>query len=507
MRSPFLRRKRRPGSFFRRPDHERQADRAESGTDNRDANEAGTPAAASAPANNVSDATAQPNKVSDGAEQPNGVSGAAAQPGASGDHVAEQTLVRPSGDHVTTAARSSEAVITTQVPFALRTSAAWAWRLAIVGVVAVGIFQVIHFFEVLVIPLMVAALLGGLLSPLVRILNEHRVPRGLSVAIVELGFIAVLGGTIALVGRQIVVGFVSLAHKLRSGFHEILHWMQQGPLHVTTHDLEGWLKQGNDAIAANKNQIATGAISVGHTAGEIGTGILLTLFTLIFFLLEGDRIWRFLVGMIPQRARSAVDGAGRRGWQSMTSWVRVQIIVAAIDAIGIGVGAAILGVPLALPLGVLVFLGSFIPILGALVTGIMAAILALVSVGVVPALVMLAIVLVVHQVEAHVIQPFLMGRAVSLHPLAVVLAVGAGTIFAGVVGALFAVPLLAVVNAMVRYIVEKMWLHDDAVVRSVADGYGIHAKKRSKTHEKEAHSGDDELTRIGEDIDRREKTC
>ena len=203
-----------------------------------------------------------------------------------------------------------------------------------------------------------------------------------------------------------------------------------------------------------------GVSRVGSTAADVATGVLLTLFTLLFFLMEGERIWLFVVGLFPKEAREAVNGAGRAGWKSLGAYVRVQILVAAIDAIGIGLGAAILGVPLAIPLGVLVFLGSFIPVIGALFSGAVAVLLALVALGPVQALIMLGIVLLVQQVESHILQPLIMGKAVSLHPLAVIFSVAGGSMIFGAVGALFAVPTLAVVNSVVRYLAGRGWEHD-----------------------------------------------
>ena len=206
-----------------------------------------------------------------------------------------------------------------------------------------------------------------------------------------------------------------------------------------------------------------GVSRVGSTAADVATGVLLTLFTLLFFLMEGERIWLFVVGLFPKDAREAVNGAGRAGWKSLGAYVRVQILVAAIDAIGIGLGAAILGVPLAIPLGVLVFLGSFIPVIGALFSGAVAVLLALVALGPVQALIMLGIVLLVQQVESHILQPLIMGKAVSLHPLAVIFSVAGGSMIFGAVGALFAVPTLAVVNSVVRYLADRGWEHDPSL--------------------------------------------
>ena len=205
-------------------------------------------------------------------------------------------------------------------------------------------------------------------------------------------------------------------------------------------------------------------MSFGSTAGHFAAGLVLALFILIFFLLEGGRIWAFLVRLLPRKSArgpptAPAAGAGRP-WSAMCA---IQMFVAFVDAVGIGVGAAIIGVPLALPLGVLVFIGSFIPVVGALVTGAIAVLLALVANGPVNALIMLAIVLVVQQLESHILQPLVMGKAVALHPVAVILSVAAGSYLAGIPGALFSVPLLAVANSAVRYIAGQTWEHDEGL--------------------------------------------
>ncbi|OMH23906.1 AI-2E family transporter [Tersicoccus phoenicis] len=381
-----------------------------------------------------------------------------------------------------------------EVPYALRIGAAWSWRLVMIVLVAWGLFYVVAFFSVLIIPLMIAALLAGLLSPLVRALHRNRVPKGLAVAIVEIGFIVVVAGALTLVGRQIVSGISALWGQARAGYEQLMGWLQSGPLQLSTAEIDRYLQQVVRSVQDNSSTVLSGAASVGTTAGHVAAGLLLTVFSLIFFLLDGDRIWRFVVGMLPRRARPATDGAGRRGWQSMVSWVRVQILVAAIDAIGIGVGALVIGVPLAIPLAVLVFLGSFIPIVGALVTGSVAVLLALVALGPIQAVIMLAVVLLVQQIEGHILQPLIMGRAVSLHPLAVVLAVTGGSLVAGIAGALFSVPLLAVVNTVIRYLAGRQWETDPLLVGSGADGYGRHAEDTDRQRQDHGRSGADAET-------------
>ena len=361
----------------------------------------------------------------------------------------------------------------TDVPFALRVAASWSWRLGLVIVVGGMLIYLLNQISLLVIPLMVAGLISALLTPVKNALHRRRMPNGLAVAVTLIGFFCLIAAALLLVGRQVSIGMGSLVSEAQAGVQQLLDWLAQGPFQLTTSQIDQYLQDVGNTIQNNGGSILSGALSFGSTAGHVAAGALLALFALIFFLLDGGRIWRFVVGLTPVRARAAVDGAGRRGWTSMASYVRVQMLVAAVDAIGIGLGAFILGVPLALPLGVLVFLGSFIPIVGALATGSVAILLALVANGWVNALIMLAIVLLVQEIEGHVLQPLVMGPAVALHPLAVVLAVAGGTLLAGIPGALFSVPLLAVLNTSVRYIAQRAW-EDDPVVAQEG-GPGPHA--------------------------------
>jgi predicted PurR-regulated permease PerM len=363
-------------------------------------------------------------------------------------------------------ARTSQPLLTdnrTDVPFALRVAASWFWRLGLVIVVGGILIYLLSKVSLLVIPLMIAALVAALLMPVKKAMCRVGLSTGLSTAATLIVFFGVIITALLLVGRQLALGLSTLWGQASTGIERMLNWVAQGPLELTTSQIDQYLQDIGNEVENNSASIVSGALSFGTTAGHVGAGTLLTVFALIFFLLDGGRIWRFVVGLAPVRARAAMDGAGRRGWISMASYVRVQMLVAGVDAVGIGVGAAIIGVPLALPLGFLVFFGSFIPIVGALATGSVAVLLAFVANGWVNALIMLAIVLVVQQLEGHVLQPLIMGPAVALHPLAVVLAVAGGTLLAGIPGALFSVPLLAVVSTSVRYIAQRAW-EDDPVL-------------------------------------------
>ena len=191
--------------------------------------------------------------------------------------------------------------------------------------------------------------------------------------------------------------------------------------------------------------------------GQVAVGALLTLFILLCTLADGGGIWKWTLRLFPRAARRPVDAAARAGWITVVNFARTQLLVASIDAVGIGLGAALLGVPLAIPVAVLVFLGAFIPIVGAVVTGAVAVFLALVYNGPLIAVLMLAVVLGVQQIEGHILQPLLMGAAVKVHPLGVVLVVAGGALVGGIPGALFAVPLAAFVNVFVVYIGSRAW--------------------------------------------------
>ena len=348
-----------------------------------------------------------------------------------------------------------------RVPFAVDVAGAWSWRLIVIAGAGWVVWKGLGHVSLLVIAMMVAMLLAALLSPTVMLLRKKGVRAGGAAAIAELGLLLLLAVIISLTGQQLVRGFATMANKAVQGYQQLVDWwLKSLGYDLGADQLNQLLHQIENTFKDNPNTVLNGVSRVGSTAADVATGVLLTLFTLLFFLMEGERIWLFVVGLFPKDAREAVNGAGRAGWKSLGAYVRVQILVAAIDAIGIGLGAAILGVPLAIPLGVLVFLGSFIPVIGALFSGAVAVLLALVALGPVQALIMLGIVLRVQQVESHILQPLIMGKAVSLHPLAVIFSVAGGSMIFGAMGALFAVPTLAVVNSVVRYLANRGWEHD-----------------------------------------------
>ncbi|TFC91055.1 MULTISPECIES: AI-2E family transporter [Cryobacterium] len=343
------------------------------------------------------------------------------------------------------------------LPAGIRLAAAWSWRLlALAGALAVVIFIVIQL-RLIVIPLLVSVLVSALLVPFVGFLVRHRWPKALAVVLALIGTFAIIGGLITLAVTQIAVGTVGLNDRLAASYASLKAVLLASPLQLTEPELNAFLGEAWQAIQADGAVFVSGALSVGSSIGHLATGILLALFSLLFILIDGRSIWAWIVRLFPRRARAAIDGAGVAGWTTLGNFAKVQILVASIDAIGIGSGAALLGVPLAVPIGVLVFLGSFIPIVGAVATGAVAVVIALIFNDWVVALLMLGVVLLVQQVEGHILQPLIMGTAVKVHPLGVVLVVAAGALLAGIPGALFAVPVAAVLNVMITYINSGVW--------------------------------------------------
>ncbi|WP_433266798.1 AI-2E family transporter [Actinosynnema sp. CS-041913] len=344
----------------------------------------------------------------------------------------------------------SEKEISARVPRLLRVSAALSWRFVAVVAALYVVGMVVGYLTTIVIPAGIALLLAALLAPAVAQLVQVGVPRGLATGLVLVGGIAVVGGVLTFVITEFSNGLPELQKQVNASLDTIRGWLRDGPLHLSDLQLQQYLDRVLQTVKENQAEITSGALTTAATVGELLTGLLLALFTLIFFLHDGDGIWRFLIRAVPADVRDRADVAGRRGFASLVSYVRATALVAVVDAVGVGIGLWIVGVPLIVPLSALVFLGAFIPIIGAVITGAVAVLVALVAEGPVAALIVLAVLIGVMQLESHVLQPLLLGRAVKLHPLAVVLAITAGLVVGGISGALLSVPLLAVLNSGIR---------------------------------------------------------
>lgn len=356
-------------------------------------------------------------------------------------------------------------------PF-LRKTAAWSWRLLVVAATIVTLLWIVRRLEVIVVPVALATMLAALLLPAVDWLDRRGAPRGGAVALVLFAGFALFGGILTFVVSQFVSGLPGLVEQVTHSIDSLRGWLIEGPAHLSREQIDNAGDTAIKALRDNQEKLTTGALSTAATLTEIITGALLVLFTLIFLLHGGRNIYGFVTKIVPSHTRDRVRDAGRAGFGSLIGYVRATFLVALVDAVGIGTGLAIMGIPLALPLASLVFLGAFIPLVGAVVSGFLAVVVALLAKGVVYALITLGLIIAVQQLEAHILQPLVMGRAVSIHPLAIVLAISTGGVLAGIVGALLAVPLVAFLNSAVRVLVAdnpaeeaaELEERDDAVV-------------------------------------------
>jgi predicted PurR-regulated permease PerM len=338
-----------------------------------------------------------------------------------------------------------------QIPHGVEVASAWSWRFLVIVLALVVILRTVVFFELLLVPVVVAVLICALVVPATDAMTTV-MPRGVAAMLSLLGVIGVVAGLLILVGQQLATGFDDLATQVSDGIGQIQDWLRTGPLNISQSDLDDAVASAQAWITSDNAHLATRLAAVGATLGHVLAGFFIVLFTTYFLLYQGEQIWGWIVRLFPRAARDRVDGSGRAAWVSLTSFVRATVLVAFVDAVGITLVAVILKVPLAVPIGVLVFLSSFIPLVGATVSGSVAVLVALVAHGPLVALFMLIGVVAVQQLEAHVLQPFLLGRAVRLHPLAVILVVAAGVVAAGIVGALVAVPVAAMLNTIVKYL-------------------------------------------------------
>ncbi|WP_157930804.1 AI-2E family transporter [Glycomyces xiaoerkulensis] len=346
------------------------------------------------------------------------------------------------------------------VPTGLAVGAAWSWRLLVIAAAIIGGFYLIGQIAIVVIPLTVSFLLAAMLQPIAGTLIRHGWNKSVASILVLIAGLGVVGLVLTFVVQQFIAGVPDFWEEIQTGLTQLQNWLEEGPYGLDGEQMAGILANAQDNVqdwfTDNQETLVEGGLTIaGSTATGLAyfvTGLFLVLFTTYFFMRDGRKIWLFMTGMLPQAAKEPMRYAGGAGWTTLVQYMRMVVVVAATDAIFIGVGLYLLEIPLALPLATLVFLGGFIPIVGATVSGAVAVVVALVGTenGLWNAVFVLAIVLAVQQMESNLLQPILMSRAVKLHPLAIVLAVTGGGFAFGIIGALIAVPLLAIINGTVR---------------------------------------------------------
>jgi predicted PurR-regulated permease PerM len=317
------------------------------------------------------------------------------------------------------------------------------------GVVVIG--YVLGKLWVILLPVVLGLLFSTVLWPAVRFLRRHAWPPALAAAVALLVFLGLLGGIIAAIAPEVVGQVEELANQFSGGLQEVQRWLSGPPLNLGEDQIGSAVDSMINRVQENATSIAGYAATTAATIGNVLLNLVLALVLAFFYLKDGPRFTPWLAAQTGPRAAPHVAALAGKFWQTLSDFIRLQACVGFIDAFFIGLGLLILGVPLVLPLAVLTFFGAFVPIIGAFVAGAFAVLIALVSVGVTKAIIVLGIVLLVQQLEGNVLSPILQGRSLNLHGAVVILAVTAGGSLAGIIGAFLAVPVAALIAVAYRY--------------------------------------------------------
>ncbi|WP_051470555.1 AI-2E family transporter [Arthrobacter sp. 35/47] len=363
-----------------------------------------------------------------------------------------------------------------------RASIRSAQLLLLIAALVVSVYGLIQV-RLVVIPLLLALILAAAISPLVNMLRRNGWPGALATAFAFFLLLGVLGGVVTGIVFAVRGQFDELVSSANEGFDQVYDFIRTGPLPVD----EAQIQEARQALVDFATSATAGstALSGLTAAGTFITGALLMAVILFFFLKDGDRIWAFMLrGFKGERLRKARQ-VGFRSLEVLGGYVRGTAIIALVDSIFIGLALFILGVPLALPLAVIVFVGAFVPLVGATVAGALAALVALVANGPFVALMVILAVVVVNQLEGNFLQPVVMGRSLSIHPLVILLALTAGTILAGIIGAILSVPVAAVAWAAI-----KVWTGEDNPDLDAEPGSGSVDAHEADAREADAREAD-----------------
>ncbi len=333
-----------------------------------------------------------------------------------------------------------------RVPGWLQTAAAWSWRLLLLAIILYLITRLLGVLYIVVVPCVAALLLTALLQPLTSRLRRAGLPALAATWVTLLVAAVVLGSLVLLVASRVSADYPTVLAEAKHTTAQVQSWLAGPPLHVKNSNVQKFLNNIPDFLSKHKTLVEGTLVTGGKIASEFFGGLVLMLFVTFFLIKDGDRIWNWLLGaMRPETARR-VDRAGRVSWLVVVYYMRGTVVVAAIHAVVIGLSLWIMGVPLAVPLAVLVFVAAFVPLVGLLVAGALAIVVTLATKGWVDAVVLLGILVLEDQLEAHLLQPQVVGKMIRLHPLAVILALAAGAVLAGIPGAVVAVPVVAVIS-------------------------------------------------------------
>lgn len=333
----------------------------------------------------------------------------------------------------------------------LHAAAAWSWRLLVVAGAVYVVVVALAYLRVVVLPIIIALLLTSLLLPLVRVLRRRKVPDAAAAGIVLLGGIALIATVIALILPSMIHQFSELGTQVREGIDKVGTVLADPPFSLSKADIQDRIDQGIKSLRKNSGSIGSGVVSGAVVLGELLTGLIITLLLTFFFLKDGDRMWRWAVSLAGERRSDHVHEIALRSFTALAGYVRGVALVGLVDSVLVGIALLVIGVPLVIPLMVLTFIGAFLPLVGAFSAGLAAVLIALVSNGLVSALIVLGVYVAVQQLEGHLLYPLLMSRAVHVHPAVIIVALAIGGILAGVIGIFLAVPVASVVSVTLDY--------------------------------------------------------
>ncbi|WP_411070040.1 AI-2E family transporter [Streptomyces sp. cmx-4-25] len=340
-------------------------------------------------------------------------------------------------------------------PF-LRTAAAYAWRLLVVGTLVYALFALLGRFHEIGVAVFLGLVVTALLRPVVDLVARG-LPRSAAVALTLLGGIALVLGVLALIGEAVAEQRTTLVREFRDGVGRIEHWLERPPFRLDPGALSDVQERIGRFLSDHRSTLVSDAVSGAHHVVAVLTTLALALFSSVFFLHSGDRQWAWFREQLPAFLRGRTETGGRAAWRTFTGYTHGIVLVAAVNAVLVGIALWLLGVPLALPLALLEFAAAFVPLIGspvALAVAAVAAVVALAAKGPFVAAVVIALIVVIGQIEGHLLHPLVMSWAVRLHPLVVAISVVAGSIAAGIVGAVVAVPLVSVVWSVVTALRE-----------------------------------------------------
>jgi len=345
-----------------------------------------------------------------------------------------------------TASRPARPLPDSQVPRLLQQTAAWSWRILLTGLVIYLTFRLAVALRLVILPLIAALLLTALLQPAARRLRQRGLSPLLATWCMLLLALVVIAGAITLITNQIADQYQVLFAEVQRTASQIQHSLAGPPFHLNSARLQALSKDLLHYISQHKSVVAGTVLAGGKYLTEILAGLILMLFITFFLMKDGARISAWLISGMRPEAKRRMANAGDQAWRALVNYVHGTVVVAAIHAVILGVALWLLGVPLLVPLVVLVFLAAFVPIIGILVAGGLAVLVTLATKGWVAAVILLAVLIVENQIEGHLLQPFVVGRIIKLHPLAIILVLAVGAIIAGIPGAIIAVPIAAVIT-------------------------------------------------------------